>query len=73
MEAQQHPQPELLGAGPNANKTASELFALALPQEPQVDWYALEEPWTLRQDAYTAQPEGDPLQMAQRVIDFLTE
>ena len=73
MEAQQHPQPELLGGGPNANKTASELFALALPQEPQIDWYALEEPWTLRQNVYTAQPEGDPLQMAQRVIDFLTE
>ena len=73
MEAQQHPQPELLGGGPNANKTASELFALALPQEPQIDWYALEEPWTLRQNTYTAQPEGDPLQMAQRVIDFLTE
>ena len=72
MEAQTRPQPELLGGGPNANKTASELFALALPQEVKVDWYALEEPWTLKQDTYTAAPEGDALGIARKVIDFLT-
>ena len=73
MEAQLHPQPELLGAGPNANKTASELFALALPQEVKIDWYAMEEPWTLQQNPYTAEPEGNPVLMARRVIDFLTK
>jgi alpha-N-acetylglucosaminidase len=72
MEAQLHPQPELLGAGPNANKTASELFALALPQEVKIDWYAMEEPWTLRQNTYTAEPEGNPVAMARRVMDFLS-
>ena len=69
MEAQLHPQPELLGAGPNANKTASELFALALPQEVKIDWYAMEEPWTLQQNVYTAVPDGDPIQVARRVLE----
>ena len=71
MEAQTMPQPELLGGGPNANKTASELFAMALPQEVKIDWYALEEPWTLRHNKYTAQPEGDALQLSSRVLQFL--
>ena len=71
MEAQQHPQPELLGAGPNSNKTAQELFAMAMPNDPQFDWYAVEEPWTLRQNHYDAAPEGNALQLSRRIIDFL--
>ena len=71
MEAQTKPQPELLGGGPNANKTASELFALALPQEVKIDWYALEEPWTTVHNKYAAQPEGDAFKMSSRVIEFL--
>ena len=73
MEAQTKPQPELLGGGPNANKTASELFAMALPQEVKIDWYAIEEPWTLQHNNYTAQPEGNVLQMSSRVMKFLQE
>jgi alpha-N-acetylglucosaminidase len=72
MEAQTKPQPELLGGGPNANKTASELFALALPQEVTIDWYAMEEPWTKKQNSYSAQPEGNALQMSIRVMQFLS-
>ena len=71
MEAQMKPQPELLGGGPNANKTSAELFAMALPQEVKIDWYAMEEPWTLRQNTYAAQPEGDPIAAARKVIDFI--
>ena len=71
MEAQTRPQPELLGAGPNANKTASELFALALPQEVKIDWYAIEEPWTLQKNAYTAEPEGDVVEVVRKVLEFL--
>ena len=41
------PNYEALGGGKNANKTASELFAMALPHGPEIDWYAIEEPWTL--------------------------
>ena len=72
MEAQTRPQPELLGTGPNANKTASELFAMALPQEVTIDWYVMEEPWTLQRNNYTAQPQGSPLEMSIRVMEFLT-
>ena len=56
MQAQTAPQPELLGGGPHANKTAAELFQMALPQEVTLDYYALEEPWTLRQNPYTSAP-----------------
>ena len=71
MEAQTKPQPELLGGGPNANKTASELFALALPQEVQIDWYAIEEPWTLQQNPYSTEPVGDAFAEARTIIDFI--
>ena len=72
MKAQQKPQPDLLGGGPNASKTAAELFQMALPQEVTLDYYALEEPWTLRQNSYTAAPEGSPVDVAREVMDLLT-
>ncbi|MBP3251670.1 MAG: alpha-N-acetylglucosaminidase [Prevotella sp.] len=71
MEAQLKPQPELLGGGPNANKTSAELFAMALPQEVKIDWYAMEEPWTLQQNTYVAKPEGNVLEIATKIIRFL--
>ena len=71
MKAQTAPQPELLGGGPNATKTAAELFQMALPQEVQLDYYAIEEPWTLQQNPYRAAPEGDPVTIAQSVMAFL--
>ncbi|MBQ9669079.1 MAG: alpha-N-acetylglucosaminidase [Prevotella sp.] len=71
MEAQQKPEPELLGGGPNANKTSAELMTLARPQEVQVDWYAIEEPWTLRHNHYSAAPEGNALEIAERIINFI--
>ncbi len=46
MDAHSRPDTDALGAGPNANKTSAELFALALPTSPTIDRYALEEPWT---------------------------
>ena len=71
MEALTKPQPDLLGGGPNANKTASELFAMALPQEVKIDWYAIEEPWTLQQNPYSTLPEGDAVVIAKKIIDFI--
>ena len=71
MKAQTAPQPELLGGGPNATKTAAELFAMALPQEVKLDYYAMEEPWTLDQTPYSAAPEGSPVDVAKEVIEFL--
>ena len=71
MKAQQKPQPDLLGGGPNATKTAAELFQMALPQEVSLDYYAIEEPWTLRQNPYTAAPEGSPVDVAHEVMELI--
>ena len=71
MKAQTAPQPELLGGGPNATKTAAELFQMALPQEVQIDYYAMEEPWTLQQNPYSAAPEGSPVDVAKEAIDLM--
>ena len=71
MQAQMKPQPELLGGGPNATKTAAELFAMALPQEVKLDYYAMEEPWTLDQTPYSAAPEGNPVDVAKEVIEMI--
>ena len=73
MEALTRPQPELLGGGPNANKTSAELMVLARPQEVQIDWYALEEPWTLQHNAYSPMPEGSAVDVAAKVIGHLSE
>lgn len=70
MKAQTAPQPELLGGGPNATKTAAELFAMALPQEVKLDYYAMEEPWTLDLTPYSAAPEGSPVDVAKEVMEF---
>ena len=32
-----------------------------------IDWYALEEPWTLDKTPYTAEPQGNPIEVAQEV------
>ena len=71
MEQSTLPQPDMLGTGPNSNKTASELFAMALPQEVKLDWYAMEEPWTLQHNSYSAQPEGDIIAIVNEIIKFI--
>ena len=71
MEDYTHPNEEALGAGKNANKTSSELFNLALPKGPQIDWYSIEEPWTLQHNIYSSRPEGDCISMAKEVVEFL--
>ena len=47
-------------------------MALARPQEVQIDWYAIEEPWTLRQNEYTSRPEGNALEIANHIINYLS-
>lgn len=73
MDEDSGPRPDALGGGPNANKTSSELFAMALPSAPAIDWYAMEEPWTLRKGEYSSSPEGDPIALSLEVIDFLSK
>lgn len=72
MAADSGPRPDALGGGPNANKTSSELFAMALPSAPVIDWYAMEEPWTLRKGGYSSIPEGDPISLSLEVLAFLS-
>lgn len=71
MEKNSRPDLDALGGGPNSNKTATELFAMALPSGPVIDWYALEEPWTLKKGGYSSTPEGDPVATAIEVMDYL--
>ena len=40
---------------------------------PKIDWYAIEEPWTKVSDTYTAQPEGDCVEVASRVYTAIFE
>jgi alpha-N-acetylglucosaminidase len=68
---QMQPDMTLLGGGPNANKTSAELFQMALPQEVTLDWYAIEEPWTLEQNAYSPEPVGDPVDMARKAMTMI--
>ena len=73
MDALAKPDPDMLGAGTNSNKTADELFQMALPQEVKVDWYAIEEPWTLRHNTYLPTPEGDPIAIAREALQLLNQ
>ena len=67
------PDYDVLGSGNFSNKTADELFALALPSGPEIDWYSIEEPWTLMKGGYTRETEGDPIEVAKEVIEFLID
>ena len=71
MESLTKPDPELLGSGSNSSKTADELFQMALPQEVKLDYYAMEEPWTLKHNTYVSEPVGDPVDLAVRAMQLI--
>ena len=71
MARNQKADENALGGGPNANKTSQELFDMALPHSPQIDWYAIEEPWTRQYNTYNSKTEGNAIDIAKEVIDFL--
>jgi alpha-N-acetylglucosaminidase len=71
MTQNQKSDENALGGGPNANKTSQELFDMALPHGPQIDWYAIEEPWTRQHNTYNSKTEGNSIDIAKEVIDFL--
>ena len=71
MQAQMKPQRDLLGGGPNATKTAAELFQMALPQEVKLDYYAIEEPWTLQHNPYSSAPKGSPVDVAKEAMALI--
>ena len=68
MEAGSKPDLEMLGTGKNSNKTADELMQMARPQEVSIDYYAIEEPWTLRQGGYSSEAEGDAVDIARKAV-----
>ena len=67
------PNYEALGGGKNANKTSSELFAMALPHGPEIDWYAIEEPWTLQHNQYSAKAVGNAVEMARMAMKMIAD
>lgn len=67
------PNYEALGGGKNANKTSSELFAMALPHGPEIDWYAIEEPWTLQHNQYSAKAVGNAVEMARMAMNMIAD
>jgi alpha-N-acetylglucosaminidase len=71
MEKASKPDLELVGEGHNSNKTADELMQMAKPQEISLDFYALEEPWTLDHQRYSEQPEGNPVDMAAKAMELI--
>ena len=44
---------------------------MALPQEVKLDYYAMEEPWTLDQTPYSAAPEGSPVDVAKEAMRLM--
>ena len=74
MEAKSKPDIEKLGSGKYKGLSTDELFKLALEQEVKLDFYAMEETWTLQHNSYSAQPEGNPVDVAKEIgKSFLME
>ena len=44
---------------------------LSLQNTPRIDWYELEEPWTLQKNPYSSKTEGSPIDVAKEVIDCI--
>lgn len=62
-------KPEMLGGGSNSNKTAEELFQMALPQDVKLDYYPQEEQWVMDVGGnYDAKAYGNPVDVAKDVI-----
>lgn len=38
-----------------------------------IDWYAMEEPWTLSHSSYPTEAEGNPIETAKRIISSITK
>ena len=67
MEAKSKPDIEKLGNGKYKGLSTDELFRLALEQDVTLDFYAMEEPWTLQHNPYSPIPEGNPVDVAKEV------
>ena len=41
--------------------------------EMKIDYYGMEEPWTLQHNPYSAEPEGDPIEVAREAVGKISE
>ena len=73
MDKASKPDLEMIGEGHNNNKTSAELMQMARPQDITMDYYALEEPWTLQHGGYSAQPVGDPVEIAAQAMQLMEQ
>ena len=72
LETMGKPKPDMLGGGANSNKTADELFQMALPQDIHLDYYPMEEKWTLdAAKSYDSKPQGNPIDMAKKALSII--
>ena len=69
MVAKSKPDIDKLGNGRYKGLSTSDLFALALEQDVKIDWYGLEEPWTLQHNLYSSKPEGDAAAIAREICE----
>ena len=44
---------------------------LSLQDTPRIDWYGLEDSWTLQKNPYSSKAEGSPIDVAKEVIDCI--
>ena len=55
---------------PGLASTMDELSAKR-KQPVTVDWYAIEEPWTIDHTPYSAAPEGDCIDLARKALHLI--
>ena len=71
LEKMGKPKPDMLGGGANSNKTADELFQMALPQDIRLDYYPMEEKWTLDTGKiYDSKVQGNSIDMAKMALSI---
>lgn len=46
---------------------------MALPHGPEIDWYAIEEPWTLQHNQYSAKAVGNAVEMARMAMKMIAD
>ena len=72
LETMGKPKPDMLGGGANSSKTADELFQMALPQDIRLDYYPMEEKWTLDTGkTYDTKVQGNPIDMAKKALSII--
>lgn len=67
MEIKSKPDIEKLSNGNYKGLSTNELLRIALEKEVKLDFYAMEEPWTLQHNPYSPTAEGDCVDVAKEI------